>query len=171
MVKSLLTCTDVELEVATPAYYSMLSASFKQFLDQTVSPSYLESLPYLPAAECNVSICTICMEDCSPSTKLLQLPCGHAYHRSCASKWFTTRSRRCPLCARVLPMSRSAFNGPVIITWSHDVVMRRPDTVPTFDCSPGAQGECGFIAFLLMMLLVAAVVVTPFLAVTIVVVI
>jgi hypothetical protein len=105
MVKSLSTCTDVELEVATPAYYAMLSASFKQFLDQTVSPSYLESLPYLSAAECNVYICTICMEDCSPNTKLLQLPCGHAYHRSCATKWFTRRSRRCPLCARVLPMS------------------------------------------------------------------
>lgn len=32
------------------------------------------------------------------SAEVLQLPCGHAYHRDCISCWLLHRSTRCPLC-------------------------------------------------------------------------
>lgn len=41
--------------------------------------------------------CSICLVDFEEGAKLIQLPCRHAFHSRCISKWLKCSSR-CPLC-------------------------------------------------------------------------
>lgn len=43
-------------------------------------------------------ICSICLDEYSPSETLAELPCGHVFHSDCIGKWLTERSSTCPLC-------------------------------------------------------------------------
>jgi hypothetical protein len=41
--------------------------------------------------------CSICLSEFDEGEVLLELRCGHSYHRSCAEKWLS-RHNRCPMC-------------------------------------------------------------------------
>jgi len=50
-----------------------------------------------------VGDCAICLESCSPLEAVRGLPCGHAFHASCAERWVTHTGYiraipRCPIC-------------------------------------------------------------------------
>ena len=68
----------------------------------TMPQSFLDGLPRFPARDCSTSECAICCEDVRPDEHIMQLPCRHAFHPACASKWITRHSRRCPLCCQDL---------------------------------------------------------------------
>jgi hypothetical protein len=44
-------------------------------------------------------VCVICMSDYEAGDTRLHLPCGHAFHDECGSKWLGY-SKRCPVCKR-----------------------------------------------------------------------
>ncbi|CAK9066615.1 E3 ubiquitin-protein ligase RNF139 (RING finger protein 139) (RING-type E3 ubiquitin transferase RNF139) (Translocation in renal carcinoma on chromosome 8 protein) [Durusdinium trenchii] len=46
--------------------------------------------------------CAICYEDLT--MQVIQLPCGHCFHKSCATKWLASckAHQRCPLCNQKL---------------------------------------------------------------------
>ncbi|KAA8534923.1 hypothetical protein F0562_029861 [Nyssa sinensis] len=44
-----------------------------------------------------VGVCTICMEGFQSGTGGKQVPCGHVYHATCITKWFSLHNS-CPLC-------------------------------------------------------------------------
>jgi len=42
--------------------------------------------------------CTICLDEYGVGDKLRCLPCSHAFHANCITKWLIERSATCPLC-------------------------------------------------------------------------
>lgn len=63
------------------------------------------ALSTLEASQCAGGLygtCPICLEDlccdeCSESSQVCQVRCGHAFHLTCAGRWLQTQST-CPLC-------------------------------------------------------------------------
>lgn len=49
------------------------------------------------------SICTICLDEYRDGDRLIELRCGHVYHRSCLVDWLL-RKNRCPLCSETVPL-------------------------------------------------------------------
>jgi hypothetical protein len=79
------------------------------------------SVPTVRAGELNVDQCAICLEDVSPDAKLMQLPCGHAFHMLCAGRWLTEGGKHssgkrqcCPLCCQKVT-DRSAKVAPEVL--------------------------------------------------------
>lgn len=65
------------------------------------------SFPTVPASECGVDQCAICIEDVGPNDQLAQLPCKHAFHGNCVARWLVQAGKHaqgerqcCPLCCR-----------------------------------------------------------------------
>jgi hypothetical protein len=65
------------------------------------------SFPTVRASECGIDQCAICIEDVGPDDQLVQLPCNHAFHGSCAARWLMQSGKHaqgkrqcCPLCCR-----------------------------------------------------------------------
>ena len=46
--------------------------------------------------------CAICLQDFAAEETLGAMPCSHAFHRHCISKWLCNKST-CPLCRHQLP--------------------------------------------------------------------
>ncbi|KAG5605447.1 hypothetical protein H5410_026939 [Solanum commersonii] len=44
-----------------------------------------------------VGFCSICMEEFEVEVGAKQVPCGHLFHSSCLTNWFSLR-KSCPLC-------------------------------------------------------------------------
>lgn len=61
--------------------------------------------------------CAICLEDLTQEDNPVVLPCRHAFHHSCAEKWFaqcpTFRYARCPTCREGLPLSIGTGSMPL----------------------------------------------------------
>ena len=82
-------------------------ANFTIDLTSEVMRSFHEPVPVIPttqqvqeAVEQNAtppteSMCAICQDTMTTSTRLVH--CGHHFHHSCITQWFTT-SVRCPVC-------------------------------------------------------------------------
>jgi hypothetical protein len=61
---------------------------------ETLSAAACAALPgHTPA---DGEVCTVCCD--GGDETWLRLPCGHAFHRSCATEWLSNRQRTCPLC-------------------------------------------------------------------------
>jgi len=65
------------------------------------------SLPTMPAGDCDIDQCAICIADVHPEDRMVQLPCGHVFHALCAARWLAESGKvgqgqcnRCPLCCR-----------------------------------------------------------------------
>lgn len=50
-------------------------------------------MPYIPH-------CVICLEDFTPQSRVLTLPCGHEYDEACIRRWLLTQRKTCPICKR-----------------------------------------------------------------------
>jgi len=62
------------------------------------------SFPERHCCSCKNTGCAICLEDFTDEM-VLELPCGHAFHKDCVSCWLLNRSTRCPLCNQQLDKS------------------------------------------------------------------
>mmetsp|Transcript_52104 Transcript_52104/g.124100 ORF Transcript_52104/g.124100 Transcript_52104/m.124100 type:complete len:472 (-) Transcript_52104:54-1469(-) len=76
----------------------------------TVQRTTVDRLTRLPARSCSSTECRVCLGEFDPNSMVVQLPCNHAFHPSCISKWLTQCKDTCPLCAA--PIEPPAGKGP-----------------------------------------------------------
>lgn len=55
-------------------------------------------------------ICSVCRDSLECGLDLCMLPCGHVFHRGCATAWLTQR-RTCPLCRHELSIPSNAWSS------------------------------------------------------------
>lgn len=65
----------------------------------TLPAKLVDSLPHLQARECDADECGVCLFRLTPETTVARLPCRHAFHSGCISRWLTECKGTCPLCA------------------------------------------------------------------------
>lgn len=66
----------------------------------TAPMSLVESLPRVRSRTCGSAECGVCLAAFGASDiEVVQLPCRHAFHPECISKWLTEFRSACPLCA------------------------------------------------------------------------
>jgi hypothetical protein len=59
----------------------------------------IDSLPHCRACDCHATECAICLESYDdPETRLVILPCNHAFHPVCLAHWSCKGPEVCPLC-------------------------------------------------------------------------
>lgn len=92
----------------TPEDYELLC-----LLDETLPkkntapPNVVTSLPRALARDCTTTECQICLTRLDPYMCVVSLPCGHAFHPDCISRWLTQCKGTCPLCNSVLDCKTS----------------------------------------------------------------
>jgi len=64
----------------------------------TARPNLVDRLPRTTAGECGVTECRVCLAELQPNVSVALLPCKHAFHTGCISKWLTQCKNTCPLC-------------------------------------------------------------------------
>jgi len=64
----------------------------------TVQKSFVDKLPRLLAEKCGVAECSVCLDDITYDTCIVQLPCSHGFHEDCIERWLTEKSDACPVC-------------------------------------------------------------------------
>lgn len=72
-----------------------------------VQHDLMDGLPRRIASECNCSECGVCLAELDPGARVVQLPCGHAFHPACISRWLTQCKNTCPLCAARIDVPQS----------------------------------------------------------------
>mmetsp|Transcript_9540 Transcript_9540/g.21867 ORF Transcript_9540/g.21867 Transcript_9540/m.21867 type:complete len:453 (+) Transcript_9540:207-1565(+) len=73
----------------------------------TLQRNTVERLTKLPARNCSSTECRVCLGEFDPASSVVQLPCNHAFHPACISKWLTQCKDTCPLCsAPIEPVSK-----------------------------------------------------------------
>jgi len=65
----------------------------------TLQRNTVERLTKLPARNCASTECRVCLGEFDPASLVVQLPCNHAFHPACISKWLTQCKDTCPLCS------------------------------------------------------------------------
>mmetsp|Transcript_21817 Transcript_21817/g.40145 ORF Transcript_21817/g.40145 Transcript_21817/m.40145 type:complete len:296 (-) Transcript_21817:86-973(-) len=65
----------------------------------TAPQSIVATLPNVLARDCGTSQCQICLAEINPQVRVVQLPCGHGFHRDCITRWMTQCRNSCPLCS------------------------------------------------------------------------
>ncbi|KAF0697307.1 Aste57867_12001 [Aphanomyces stellatus] len=88
-----------ELHAATTPSSPKTSSSFLN----TLQDHWWSQLP--PAQSCN-SDCPICLCEYDPSDVVVNLPCHHTFHSTCALPWLEQHNV-CPTCRYVLPSDES----------------------------------------------------------------
>mmetsp|Transcript_93414 Transcript_93414/g.171418 ORF Transcript_93414/g.171418 Transcript_93414/m.171418 type:complete len:236 (-) Transcript_93414:99-806(-) len=68
----------------------------------------VDQLPLVRAADCGVTKCGVCLEELEPEASVVKLPCRHAFHPRCISRWLTKCKNTCPLCT-----------APIQACWNH----------------------------------------------------
>jgi len=90
----------------TPEDYELLCLLDESVPKNGTAPqSLVARLPAVFARDCGVTKCHVCLAELPPLTRLVQLPCRHAFHPECASRWLTQFNASCPLCK--LPIKRA----------------------------------------------------------------
>jgi len=83
----------------------------------TATVGSVERLPRHLARDCRCSGCRVCLTDFEASTSVVELPCGHAFHPACISKWLTQFKNNCPICATPAiggpPTGSNGLSAPV----------------------------------------------------------
>merc|ERR1719345_476420 len=59
----------------------------------------VNQLPRVPAKDCGTTECSVCLAAFAPNQSVVKLPCSHAFHHTCISKWLTQCKNTCPLCS------------------------------------------------------------------------
>jgi hypothetical protein len=78
----------------------------------TAGRNLVDRLPRMPAGECGVTECGVCLAELTAHTLVVKLPCGHAFHPNCISKWLTQCKNTCPFCTAPIQQSSSAGTTP-----------------------------------------------------------
>ncbi|CAK9083883.1 unnamed protein product [Durusdinium trenchii] len=68
---------------------------------QPLMSEVFDSLPERHCSCCTTTSCAVCLDDFEDE-HVVQLPCGHGFHRECIAFWLLKRSPRCPLCMQVV---------------------------------------------------------------------
>lgn len=72
----------------------------------TAEQSLVEGLPEVRLSSCSTSECGVCLGRLAEP--VVQLPCRHAFHQACISRWLTQCKNACPLCSASIDLSRAA---------------------------------------------------------------
>jgi len=75
----------------------------------TLQRNLVDGLPRVLAKDCGVSECRVCLAGVEGATSLVKLPCKHAFHPACISKWLTQCKNTCPLCSS--PIAEQVADG------------------------------------------------------------
>lgn len=93
-----------------PEDFEMLSKLDERLPKRNVAHSdFVDILPRITAKDCGVSECRVCLTEVAPTTVLAKLPCGHAFHPGCISKWLTQCKNTCPLCSKPIEGSKDGL--------------------------------------------------------------
>ena len=94
---------------------------------ETLSPESVESLHCRPARGCEDD-CAICLGELKSGEQVIELACGHVYHRKCIGTWLT---KCCPLCMQPAqscdasaPSDAEAEHGPMPVVHRHEETQR-----------------------------------------------
>lgn len=63
-----------------------------------VQRNTVDSLPQVEAQETGCTECGVCLVGLESRQRVCLLPCGHAFHQPCISRWLTECKNACPLC-------------------------------------------------------------------------
>lgn len=74
----------------------------------TAQRDLVNQLPRVPAKDCGVTECSVCLGSFQPQQSVVKLPCNHAFHHACISKWLTQCKNTCPLCSAPITAEASA---------------------------------------------------------------
>lgn len=87
----------------TPEDYDLLCL-LDEALPQrkTAPPNLVACLPSVLARDCGAMACQVCLDELRPADEVSRLPCGHAFHDECISRWLTECRATCPICASPL---------------------------------------------------------------------
>mmetsp|Transcript_32649 Transcript_32649/g.63058 ORF Transcript_32649/g.63058 Transcript_32649/m.63058 type:complete len:226 (+) Transcript_32649:177-854(+) len=71
-------------------------------LDHLLPEDFMDTMARYTAKQCQVTECSICLEELDPESLVVQLPCSHAFHPRCAESWLTqcptVKCATCPMC-------------------------------------------------------------------------
>ena len=118
-------CWTFNLVVSRPDRVTPAAA---EEMREQVERSALQSIEMLPvhlhdastsstSKEAGGGECALCMDDFKEGEEIMLLPCSHAFHRTCCTRWLVEgqrfKTRRCPLCnldplAAMLPTETSS---------------------------------------------------------------
>jgi len=65
----------------------------------TAATSTIDRLPKARARDCVSTQCGVCLQSLPPDADVVQLPCRHAFHSECISRWLTQYRDACPFCS------------------------------------------------------------------------
>eukprot|EP00931_Biecheleriopsis_adriatica_P088687 TRINITY_DN62957_c0_g1_i1.p1 TRINITY_DN62957_c0_g1~~TRINITY_DN62957_c0_g1_i1.p1 ORF type:complete len:260 (+),score=39.26 TRINITY_DN62957_c0_g1_i1:84-782(+) len=112
MLRELHSASTYLMQISRDEYGYLLEQMHLRPPNAVLPISVLQRLPIRTASDCNITECSICCADLSPAEKLVQLPCGHAFHSECVGTWLTKHHEVCPLCMKkVAPSQDSHFDA------------------------------------------------------------
>jgi len=90
--------SDLMLREITPEDYEMLLLLDESVAKPTVSKESAEQLRSACIEDFIGRSCAICLIGMEPQDAVIELQCGHPFHKQCITKWLTERKGVCPLC-------------------------------------------------------------------------
>lgn len=122
----ILSCGLFQEEVIDLMYRDLSPEDFEKLskLDErlpkrnTAHRNLVDRLPRMHAKDCNATECRVCLAELEPNAIVVKLPCSHAFHPACISKWLTQCKNTCPLCSAPIETTSGASNAPSIVAHS-----------------------------------------------------
>lgn len=74
----------------------------------TAQRNIVDGLPRVSAKDCGATECSVCLANFESHQSVVKLPCSHAFHHACISKWLTQCKSTCPLCTAPITSTTSA---------------------------------------------------------------